>query len=605
VAGPSDQPISPLVLDEYFAAGDARFLAALKNFHEPKKLASVADRWKKDHRPWARQQIFAYLDEPLDSAGHETVVKRLFKWAEEQNDDAQMAAFAVAFDRLVRRVRKMQYGYDWRTRTSWEEERLVTPRDVVPHVKGGAPQPPGRYAINPATGARIYIPPRPPRKGATPKPPKLLFSYHTRYYLRRRAWRYFRRMGHQKPDGYCPAVAMMLRRYRDADLVSGEALLDSWSFLHACFRKSDVLEFDTSKAKLRDGRSLSEMSASPEFEELWAKPDAGKTLLELLRLGQSRAARVWSIQLLRRHHIDSLARTLTPAEILALLDHADEEVQQFGVELLEKSPALPNLDVPTWLKLLETRNVGALETITRLMAQHVRPERLTVEQMVQIATAQPVPVARMGLKFLQTRAIDSPGFIEALPGLANARSAGVAAEITTWALSILGTPERYKAEPVSRFFDSLLQPAREAAWSWLAMPNSPGANDPALWSRLIETPYDDVRFHVVGELERRANLPGASIDQVTIIWTGVLLNIHRGGRAKLTALRQISRSIADDPARAEPLIPVLAVAIRSVRMPEVRTGLSALVAAVEAHPPLAEAVAKYLPEMQIGAEAAV
>jgi hypothetical protein len=605
VAGPSDQPISPLVLDEYFAAGDARFLAALKSFFEPKKLASIADRWKKDHRPWAREQIFLYLDEPLDCAGHETVVKRLFKWAEEQNDDELMGAFAVAFDRLVRRVRATRYHYDWRTRASWEEERLVARRDVLPHVRGAGPQPPGRYGINPATGERIYIPPRPPRKGEKPKPSKLLFSYHTRYYLRRRVWRYFRRMGHRKPARYCPAVATMLRRYRDADLATGEALLDSWSFLHACLRKSDVLEFDASKAKLRDGRSLSEMSASPEFEKLWAKADAAKTLLELLRLAPSRAARVWSIQLLRRHHVENLARTLAPAEILALLDHADEEVQQFGVELLEKSPALPNLDVPTWLKLLETRNLGALETIARLMAQHVRPERLSVEQMVQIATAQPVPVARMGLKFLQSRPIDSPGFVDALPGLANARSAGVAAEITTWAMSILGTPERYKAEPVSRFFDSLLQRAREAAWTWLATANSPGANDSALWSRLIETPYDDVRFQVVGELERRSNLPGASVDQVMIIWTAVLLNIHRGGRAKLTALRQISRSIADDPARAEPLIPVLAVAIRSVRMPEVRTGLSAIVVAVEAHPPLADAVAKYLPEMQLSAEAAV
>ena len=97
--------------------------------------------------------------------------------------------------------------------------------------------------------------------------------------------------------------------------------------------------------------------------------------------------------------------------------------------------------------------------------------------------------------------------------------------------SRVSTRERYSAEPVSRFFDSLLQPAREAAWAWLAPANSPGANDPALWSRLIETPHDDVRLHVVGELERRAKLPGTSIDQVTIVWTSVLLNIHRGGRS--------------------------------------------------------------------------
>ena len=101
------QPISPLVLDEYFAAGDDRFLTALRDFHEPKKLASIADKWKKDHRPWARGQIFDYLDLPMNAAGHETVVKRIFKWAEEQKDDELMSALAVAFDRVVRRVRKV------------------------------------------------------------------------------------------------------------------------------------------------------------------------------------------------------------------------------------------------------------------------------------------------------------------------------------------------------------------------------------------------------------------------------------------------------------------------------------------------------------------
>jgi hypothetical protein len=134
---------------------------------------------------------------------------------------------------------------------------------------------------------------------------------------------------------------------------------------------------------------------------------------------------------------------------------------------------------------------------------------------------------------------------------------------------------------------------------------SRGYDDPALWSRLIETPYDDLRFHVVKELERRTMLPGTSITQIALVWTTVLLNIHRGGRAKLAALKQISRAIVEDPARAEPLLPVLAVAIRSVRMPEVRTGLSAVVAAVEIHPPLAEAVTKYLPEMELAQEAAV
>src|SRR5262249_221334 len=161
-----------------------------------------------------------------------------------------------------------------------------------------------------------------------------------------------------------------------------------------------------------------------------------------------------------------------------------------------RSPALANLPLETWLKLLQTRNAAALETITRLMFQHVKPERLTIDQMVEIANAQPVSVAQIGLKFLQAaqaRGFESPGFGERAR-LAHAGSAGVAAEITSWALSILGAKENYNIEHVVGFFDSLQQPAREASWSWLT-PQSSGFNDPAFWSRLIETPYDDVRFH--------------------------------------------------------------------------------------------------------------
>ncbi len=584
-------PISPLVLDEYLAAGDARFLDALRSFHEPKKLSGVAERWKKDHRPWAREQIFAYLELPLNCLGHETVVKRLFKWAEERGDDELMAAFAVAFDRLVRRIRKRKFRYDYRTRESWSEERLVAPRNSLPHVDKGT-----RVAQNPKTLERIVVGKRVPKDG-------LLFKYHTRYYLRRRAWRYFRRKGFQKPSEYCPSVALVLKRYTDGFLVSGESLIDSWSLMHACFGESDVLEIDASTINVRAGRSLAEMTAAPQFPELWQDAKATRTLVSLLTAAKARAVRVWAMQLLRRDHMDHFA-SFSAEEILPLLDHEDGEVQQFAAEMLERSTSLAKLDLATWLKLLETRNVAALEIIARLMMQHVRADQLTLEQMVDLANAAPVPVARLGLSFLQSRRIESAGERLTISRLSAARSAGVAGEITTWALSILGAAEHYDVEAVSRFFDSLLEPARSAAWAWLSA-ESAGYNDPALWSRLIETPYDDVRFAVVKELQRRSTLPGASIDQITFVWTSVLLGIHRGGRAKLAALKQISLAIADDPAQAELLLPVLAVAIRSVRLPEVRSGLSAIVAAVEDHPTLADAIRKHLPELELSAEVAV
>src|SRR6266498_4238956 len=92
-----------LLAEEYFAAENAAFLETLRRVNQPKTLAGFADRWKKDPRPWARQQVLDYLAQPLNCPGHQPVVKHLFKHAEENNDHELMAAFLVAFDRQVRR----------------------------------------------------------------------------------------------------------------------------------------------------------------------------------------------------------------------------------------------------------------------------------------------------------------------------------------------------------------------------------------------------------------------------------------------------------------------------------------------------------------------
>lgn len=101
-----------LLLEEYFNSEDDRFLETLRQISSAPFLASVAERWKKDPCPWARQQILNYLELPLNCPGHQPVVKRLFKQAEENKDHEQMAAFLVAFDRLVRRERGARWKWD-------------------------------------------------------------------------------------------------------------------------------------------------------------------------------------------------------------------------------------------------------------------------------------------------------------------------------------------------------------------------------------------------------------------------------------------------------------------------------------------------------------
>src|SRR3954447_491717 len=76
-----------LLAEEYLSAGDERFVATILSLHDPKRLAPLADKWKRDHRPAVRAWIPKYLDDGLKTYGHEPVVKRLFKQAEEKRDD--------------------------------------------------------------------------------------------------------------------------------------------------------------------------------------------------------------------------------------------------------------------------------------------------------------------------------------------------------------------------------------------------------------------------------------------------------------------------------------------------------------------------------------
>jgi hypothetical protein len=396
-------------------------------------------------------------------------------------------------------------------------------------------------------------------------------------------------------------VAEVLAKYRDADVAKGENILDNWSLLNIAFRQSEVLKFSPTRVQLADGRSLAELTAAPKFEDLWKHADSAAVLLKLLTDAQSRLVRVWAMQLIKRHHAQSMQQ-ISAEQLLALLDHHDEEVQQFGANLLETLAAIDTWPIETWLRLLETRSVTALATICQVMQQRVRPERLDVSQCVALACARATPVSRLGLSWLKAQRIDIARDRAAIVQLASAQCEAVGVEIAEFALSTLGTEANYRTDDVVAFFDSLNPEVRRGAWLWLA-PQSAGYGDAALWARLTETPFDDVRIRMVDELNKRAQEKqheGALLRQdLTHVWTTVLLGVHRGGRAKLKALRQISQRMAERPAEAERLIPVLAVAIRSVRLPEARAGLSGILSAVNARPELESTLANWLPELRL------
>jgi len=567
---------SAVLLEEYFSSGDDRFLSEVRSFGSPEKLGPFAERWFRDPRPWAREQILKYLEHPLDRPGHQPLVKRLFKQAEAARNHELMAAFLVAFDRLVRRRLVSRTRYDWQSRQTFSETRLITPSNTIPLEKAGR----AMHHRRPSGGWR-------------------LFSYHTRYYLRRRAWRYFRFLGYQHPREYLQAAAGALVRYLDEDLARGENILDSWGLLHMLFHHSEALEFGTSHILLKGGRRLGDVEPAPRFPDLWSREEAFPVIFDVLTNCRSRLVRACMQKILRQQH-DERLRNLSPDEVLRLLDHQEEEVQQFGAVLLENLAGIGKLTLEQWLRLVETRNVTVLHTICDVMKRNVSGDRLTLEQCVDLARAGAAPVARMGLEFLQGRNLKADTLSgeegRQLRRLAGMKCDALAGDVARWALDLLGAPAAYERDSILPFFDSLREGARRSACSWLRE-GSPGYDDAALWSALLETPHDDVRHHLIRSLEARAALPGSGTAELTPLWCSVLLGVQRGGREKLQATRQIGRALVDDPACGDDLLPVLAAALRSVRAPERRAALAAVVSAVEARPDLGGSVAQHLPEL--------
>lgn len=569
-------PGSTVLLDEYFAAGEALFVDELVRVRDSNALAALATRWNQDPRPFARRMLFAYLARPMATPGHNVLVKRLFKHAEAQQDLEVLAAFVPAFERLVRRrcgTTSVHRGRDRQPETvTW----VIAPRDNLLPMPGRPPSRSDREAR--------------------------LFSYRTRYHLRRRAWRNVRRLFHRDPELYRATAARVLRGYVDADFAEGVRILDARCLLDLCHRHDPALVFSTNRARLAPGRTLAELTPAPRHLAAWTGPAAAAELWALLGTAKARFVRVWTLGMLEKHHREFLA-TLPAAELIPLFENDDAETQQLAARMLADNASLGELPVATWLGLLGIGNPVALQSLCELARKHVPPERFTIEQLVRLASARSTPVAGFGLEWLRARTITTTDERAALAELSGAACASVAGAAATHALAILGQREHYDVALVMRFFDAVSVDVRTAAWEWLA-PNSPGHDDPVLWARLSESPYEDVRLRLVKALAERVTLPGTGVAELTRVWTAVLLGIHRGGRHKILAVHQLGRALLAWPEHVRDLLGIVAVALRSVRAAEARVALAALVQAVERTPALAEPVARAFPELRFVSQGA-
>jgi hypothetical protein len=560
-----------------------------------------------------------------------------------------MARFLVLFDRSVRRVRRKKRTSESRTVESRDEAQAILQQwaatgaeytnlwewndrfhlwarwaEEVIRTPHGTAMPRGKVSEyrNPLTGwvsrssdltsklglhGRPGTPPRRLEDLPEPLRRKLerfrLFSIHTRNYLRRRAWRYFRKLGKQHPERYAPAVTAALKLYEDVDVADGLALLDNWGLIHILFHHSPVLVARTNGWRPAQGHTLAELTPAPIYEALWQK--APRALFELVKEARSRPVRQWAIRLLRRDPAGYLANVPLD-ELLGLLSHEDAEVAELAAEVLPHVRGLGTLAVDRWLALLDTPNPSALDILCTLMATHVQSDQVTLTQAVQLAASRPVPVARLGLHFLQGKTPRNEAECRTLLGLAEAQAEPVRAEIVRWVRGVLSQSQQFQVAWVLDYLDSRHRDVRVEGWAWFQ--GEPRARDDVeLWQRLLESPYDDVRLNLIDDLQGRLAQRGPAWSErvalnpelVRYLWAAVLLNIHRGSRTKPVVVHQLVHRLEQRPDEAPVLFPILSVALRSVRGPEWRAGLAGVVQLVERHPELEPTVQGIFPELKL------
>lgn len=563
-------------LRRLFLAGAPEFVELLRQQVSAPALATFAETWYTDPRIEAKRLLFAYLERPLNSPRHEPLVKRLFKFADNGGDDAVMARFLVGFDRTIRRRRTTVQHYNPRNRRYEEFDALVTPggselsRDDRSYSGAWFTQNREQFVAG-----------------------KWLFSVKTRNYLRRRAWRYFRKLGRKHPDRYIPAVCTALRLYTDADTPDGLSLLDNWGLVHILFHQSPVVVAMQTGWALAPGESLASLEPEPMFRSLWLRN--AEPVFDLLVKAKARPVSMWALQMLRRHFPQRLA-DVTLDELLQWVVSPNEVLNDLALELLETRGGLEAVTVEQWLELVGGARAELLDRICGMVARNVKPEQVTFAAAVRLAMQRPVPLARLGFTFLQAKTPQTPEEVAALFGLRNAEAEPLRVELVRWACKQLSTLPTFDPLWVLEFLDSRYEAVRELGWEWLQ--TEARARDAVLvWQRLLESPYDNIRLRLIAMLQDRAKERGGltafSAERLRFLWATVLLNVSRGSRAKSFVVRQVMDRLAANPDEASDLLPIVAVALRSVRGPEFRCGLAGLAGFVERNPtrrPLVEAV---------------
>lgn len=573
-----------------FAKGEDWFVTTIRQIADPDGLGKFAREWYLDPRPDARLLLHRYLSYPLNALRHEPLVKRLFKLADLAGDAETMAHFLVALDRTVRRRMKTKKRYTYENTRGWGREVKVIEEEVAVEVFKESPREDWivQQIQHPQYG----------QWHRTKLDQCRLFSGKTRNYLRRRAWRFFRLLGRRNPDKYVPAVCIALKLYTDDDTADGMALFANWGLVHTLFHFSPALEAKPAGWGLAKGKTLRDLSAEPYFNQLWKRqPEAA---LDLITTAKARTVRQWAMRWLTKESPETLEK-LPLDTLLDWLKAKDADLAEFAAARLRTKTGLESVPLERWMSILDSAPADALDVVCELIGRNVGGDKLSLFEAVRFAKMRAAPVAKLGQQWLRGKVPTSGAQIEAVLSLRDAQAQPLRPEMCRWAAKTLSGLENFKPDWVMEYLDSRHEDVRTVGLEWLDTEQR-AKDAPTVWQRMLESPYDNIRMPMVDRLEAIRDEKGEDIyrpELVRLLWATVLLNVHRGGRQKGIVVRQICEQMMRKPDESKHLLPILAVAVRSTRGIEFRTGLTAVVRLQEQKPELGDAIGKALPELTL------
>ncbi|MEL7370950.1 MAG: hypothetical protein AAFN74_18665 [Myxococcota bacterium] len=540
---------SILLAEERFRDADPGFLSELY-LCTGAPLKRFGQKWISDSRPFARQALIRYIQEGCDHPGHRPLVKKLFKEAEARQDDELMRHFMVVFDRLVTSQQQVVSRYSWRTQRVETELRWV------------------RRRTNEAEDT---------------------FSIHTRLYLQRRAYRYFRRMGYRASSRYVENMLAALKLYADSDTEHPRLKLDRWSLFHILYWQASFPRDNRGRITLRPGIDVRSIDPAPRFADEWRRQSHVDALLRLMAEAKNADVRAWVRAWLQSDPAQPL-RAPALSRIWPLLRSPYIDAQEWSAELVAEATDMADQPLATWVELLKLPNAPAAEPIAQLAARWLAPERLPLDVAVDIIQAAQAPIAALVLGWIRRRET-SKADLPILIRLGETTDPAARLEAVDWLVEMLGV------HPFALLARELLDSPHEAIRErTLRLINTHYVGDPRLAVALIESPFADVRDATVKHLEQWvARIPAT---HTKALWARTLLSVRNGGRAKQAALRQIAHEVLKNGANADETLPLLAMALRSVRERERRGALAAIARIAHDKPELIPALQAAVPELK-------